>query len=82
MPESSVTASAKSVKVTLTQIDDSVVTGFVVTGNATGLVIAQSPQPHLVGSYTAFGQVVGGVEVLDRLELGDRILRIGGDRQE
>lgn len=36
-------ALAKSVKVTLTQIDDQVITGFVVTGDATRLVIAQNP---------------------------------------
>lgn len=36
-------AMAKSVKVTLTQIDDSVVTGFVVKGDANSLMIAQSP---------------------------------------
>ncbi|HKV13200.1 MAG TPA: peptidylprolyl isomerase [Thermoanaerobaculia bacterium] len=32
-----------------------------------------SPQPHLDGGYTAFGEVVAGDEVLDRIRLGDRI---------
>jgi len=31
------------------------------------------PAPHLDGRYTAFGQVDRGVEVLDALEVGDRI---------
>ncbi len=32
------------------------------------------PTPHLDGRYTAFGRVVGGKEVLTRIEIGDRIL--------
>ncbi|HEX4955880.1 MAG TPA: peptidylprolyl isomerase [Thermoanaerobaculia bacterium] len=32
-----------------------------------------SPQPHLDGAYTAFGEVVAGLEVLDRIVQGDRI---------
>jgi cyclophilin family peptidyl-prolyl cis-trans isomerase len=38
--------------------------------------ITQSPQPHLDGRYTAFGHVVSGFEVVDRLEVGDVIRRI------
>ncbi len=38
--------------------------------------ITLSPQPHLDGTYTAFGRVVAGDEVLDRIEQGDRILRM------
>ncbi|MEE8137608.1 MAG: peptidylprolyl isomerase, partial [Thermoanaerobaculia bacterium] len=38
--------------------------------------ITLSPQPHLDGAYTAFGQVVSGGDVLDRIVQGDRILRI------
>lgn len=33
------------------------------------------PTPHLEGQYTVFGQVTQGVEVLDRLERGDRIVK-------
>jgi peptidyl-prolyl cis-trans isomerase B (cyclophilin B) len=38
--------------------------------------IALSPQPHLDGRYTVFGRVVGGMERLDQLALGDAIVRI------
>jgi cyclophilin family peptidyl-prolyl cis-trans isomerase/HEAT repeat protein len=38
--------------------------------------ITLSPQPHLDGRYTAFGRVVGGAEVLDRLAPWDVIDRI------
>jgi cyclophilin family peptidyl-prolyl cis-trans isomerase len=37
--------------------------------------ITLSPQPHLDGGYTAFGEVVGGDEVLDAIVQGDRIER-------
>ena len=32
--------------------------------------ITLSPQPHLDGGYTVFGEVIAGVEVLDRIRLG------------
>jgi len=35
-----------------------------------------SEQPHMDGGYTPFGWVVEGGEVLDLLQLGDRILRV------
>lgn len=38
--------------------------------------ITHSPQPHLDARYAAFGQVVAGFDVVDRLEPGDRILSI------
>jgi cyclophilin family peptidyl-prolyl cis-trans isomerase len=31
--------------------------------------------PHLDGGYTIFGQVIGGMEVVDRIRLGDRVIR-------
>ena len=37
--------------------------------------ITHSMQPHLDGRYTAFGRVVRGQEVVDRLLQGDRVLR-------
>ena len=36
--------------------------------------ITLAPQPHLDGSFTAFGRVVAGAEVLERIAAGDRIL--------
>ena len=38
--------------------------------------ITHSPQPQLDGTYTVFGQVVSGMEVVNRIVPGDRILRI------
>jgi cyclophilin family peptidyl-prolyl cis-trans isomerase len=38
--------------------------------------ITLSRQPHLDGIYTAFGEVVAGVEILDQIAKGDRILEI------
>jgi cyclophilin family peptidyl-prolyl cis-trans isomerase/HEAT repeat protein len=38
--------------------------------------ITHSPQPHLDGRYTAFGRVVNGMEVVDRIQQGDVIQRI------
>ena len=35
--------------------------------------IAHSPQPHLDGRYTVFGQVVSGMDVVDRLQQWDTI---------
>jgi len=35
--------------------------------------ITHSPQPHLDGHYTSFGQVVSGWDVLDRIAQGDQV---------
>jgi peptidyl-prolyl cis-trans isomerase B (cyclophilin B) len=35
--------------------------------------ISYGPQPHLDGSYTVFGQVVAGLEHVDRIKQGDRM---------
>ena len=40
----------------------------------TQFFVMHSPAPHLDGRYTAFGRVVVGAEVVDRLVVGDRIL--------
>jgi len=34
-----------------------------------------SMQPHLDGAYTTFGWVISGMDVVDRLDVGDRIVR-------
>lgn len=39
------------------------------------LFVSLVPTPHLDGRYTAFGRVVSGMEVLDLLEPGDRIIK-------
>ena len=38
--------------------------------------ITHSPQPHLDGRYTVFGQVIAGMDVVDRLQQWDTIDRI------
>jgi len=55
------------------------VVGMALSGPDTGgsqFFITLSPQPHLDGGYTAFGTVVAGLDVLDRLEQWDRIVRV------
>ncbi|HLP58212.1 MAG TPA: peptidylprolyl isomerase, partial [Candidatus Deferrimicrobium sp.] len=36
--------------------------------------ITHSPTPHLDGKYTIFAKVVSGMDVVHRLEVGDKIL--------
>jgi cyclophilin family peptidyl-prolyl cis-trans isomerase len=38
--------------------------------------ITHSPQPHLDARYTAFGHVVSGMDVVDRIQQGDTIQRV------
>jgi cyclophilin family peptidyl-prolyl cis-trans isomerase/HEAT repeat protein len=53
--------------------------GMALSGKDTGgsqFFITLSPQPHLDGGFTLFGQVVAGMEVVDRIRPGDLIERI------
>lgn len=50
--------------------------GMALFGPDTGgsqFFIALTPQPHLEGSYPVVGQVVQGMDLLDRLKTGDRV---------
>jgi cyclophilin family peptidyl-prolyl cis-trans isomerase len=38
--------------------------------------ITHSRQPHLDGNYTIFGEVISGMDVVDRTEVGDKILGV------
>ncbi len=38
--------------------------------------IAYSAQPHLDGRHTAFGRVISGMEHVDRLKRGDRMVKV------
>jgi cyclophilin family peptidyl-prolyl cis-trans isomerase len=38
--------------------------------------ITLSPQPHLDAKYTAFGRVVSGMDVVDRIQQGDVVRRV------
>jgi cyclophilin family peptidyl-prolyl cis-trans isomerase/HEAT repeat protein len=53
--------------------------GMALSGKDTGgsqFFITHSPQPHLDGGYTVFGQVVGGLAVVDSIARGDVIRRV------
>jgi len=53
--------------------------GMALDGKDTGgsqYFITHSPQPHLDGRYTVFGQVVAGMDVVDRLQQWDVIRRV------
>ena len=53
--------------------------GMALSGPDTGgsqWFATHAPQPHLDGIYTVFGQVVAGQDVVERIEQGDRIIRI------
>jgi cyclophilin family peptidyl-prolyl cis-trans isomerase/HEAT repeat protein len=53
--------------------------GMALSGKDTGgsqFFITHSPQPHLDGGYTVFGQVVEGMDVVNRIARGDRIERV------
>jgi len=56
--------------------------GMALSGPNTGgsqFFITHSPQPHLDGGYTVFGQLRSGYDVLDRIVQGDRIIRVRVD---
>lgn len=43
--------------------------------------ICLEPQPHLDGGYTIFGQVVEGMEVVRRIQAGDRMQKVSIEGQ-
>ncbi|HEY6332288.1 MAG TPA: HEAT repeat domain-containing protein [Blastocatellia bacterium] len=53
--------------------------GMALSGRDTGgsqFFITHSPQPHLDGNYTVFGQVVSGMDVVNHIARGDLIQRV------
>ncbi|HEY0082422.1 MAG TPA: peptidylprolyl isomerase, partial [Pyrinomonadaceae bacterium] len=53
--------------------------GMALSGKDTGgsqWFITHSPQPHLDGGYTVFARVLEGMEIVDRITRGDRILAV------
>ncbi|HEY1250494.1 MAG TPA: peptidylprolyl isomerase [Thermoanaerobaculia bacterium] len=53
--------------------------GMALAGADTGgsqWFVTLAPEPHLDGGYTAFGRVVAGMEIVGRIEQGDRIVRV------
>jgi cyclophilin family peptidyl-prolyl cis-trans isomerase/HEAT repeat protein len=59
--------------------------GMALSGRDSGgsqFFVTHSPQPHLDGDYTVFATVVSGLEVLERILPGDRVLEVGMAEQE
>lgn len=53
--------------------------GLATSGPDTGgsqYYLCHSSQPHLDGAYTVFGRVLTGLDIMDRIVQGDRMLRI------
>jgi len=44
--------------------------------NGCQFFITYTPQPHLDGKHTVFGQLIEGMDVLEKIEQGDTIIRI------
>ena len=38
-----------------------------------GYTLGNTPQPHNEGNFTTLGRVVRGMDVVDKLELGDKV---------
>ncbi len=50
--------------------------GNIQISNASQFFITKTDAPHLDGQYTNFGQVSSGLDVVDSLEIGDKMLSI------
>jgi cyclophilin family peptidyl-prolyl cis-trans isomerase/HEAT repeat protein len=53
--------------------------GLATAGPDTGgsqFYFCHSPQPHLDGAYTVFGRIVRGLDVMDAITQGDRMVRV------
>jgi HEAT repeat protein/cyclophilin family peptidyl-prolyl cis-trans isomerase len=57
----------------LTRANVSWATGGLDTGRP-GYTLGSTPQPHNEGDFTSMGRIVRGMDVADRIELGDRVL--------
>jgi cyclophilin family peptidyl-prolyl cis-trans isomerase len=58
--------------------------GMALAGPDTGgsqWFVTQAPEPHLDGGYTVFGSVATGMDVVLRLEQGDRIVRVSAVKE-
>jgi cyclophilin family peptidyl-prolyl cis-trans isomerase/HEAT repeat protein len=56
--------------------------GIALAGKDTGgsqFFITMAPEPHLDGGYTCFGRILSGMQVIDRIVPGDRIINVNID---
>ena len=44
--------------------------------NGSQFFITHSPQPHLDGKHTVFGKLVGGLDIVNAIRQGDRIVKV------
>lgn len=50
------------------------------TNGSQFFIVTQQAQPHLNGKHTVFGKVVGGMDVVRKIQQGDKIISIGFSR--